>query len=207
MIHSVSNKDTKIAQTDSRRGSSQLCSEAKKEVLSMLEKRGLRNNPVSDITKIMSNGRLERQKQKLYEVKINSIECAIRFQTNRILELQSEVKELKEELRDDPDDFANRDMLIQTKEALPKIRVDKQELYNSWKTITSSDQTRRGVVNIACEEEGNVSVCTPSNTSICEILASKRARLISPLKIILSCDVGENRPSSEPTNVPNKSVY
>ena len=78
----------------------------------MLGKRGLRNNPVSDITKIMSNGRLEQQKQKLYEVKIDSIEYDIRFQTNRILELQSEVKELKEELRDDPDDLANQDMLI-----------------------------------------------------------------------------------------------
>ena len=43
----------------------------------------------------MSNGRLERQKQKLYEVKIDSVEYDIRFQTNRILELQSEVKELK----------------------------------------------------------------------------------------------------------------
>ena len=121
MIHSVCNKDTKISPADSRRGSTQLCSEAKKEVVSMLEKRGLRNNPVSDITKIMSNGRLERQKQKLYEVKIDSIEYDIRFQTNRILELQSEVKELKEDLRDDPEDLTNRELLIKTKEALKKI--------------------------------------------------------------------------------------
>ena len=121
MINSVSNRDTKIAQTDSRRGSSQLCSETKKEVVSMLEKRGLRNNPVSDITKIMSNGRLERQKQKLYEVKIDSIEYDIRFQTNRILELQSEVKELKEDLRDDPEDLTNRELLIKTKEGLKKF--------------------------------------------------------------------------------------
>ena len=95
MIHSVVYKDTKEAKTDCRYGSSQLWSDAKKEVVSMLEKRRLRNNPVSDITKIMSNGRLERQKQKLYEVKIDSIEYDIRFQMNRILELQSEVKELK----------------------------------------------------------------------------------------------------------------
>ena len=69
----------------------------------------------------MSNGRLERQKQKLYEVKIDSIEYDIRFQTNRILELQSEVKELKEDLRDDPEDFTNRELLIKTKEALKKF--------------------------------------------------------------------------------------
>ena len=69
----------------------------------------------------MSNGRLERQKQKLYEVKIDSIEYDIRFQTNRILELQSEVKELKEDLRDDPEDLTNRELLIKTKEALKKF--------------------------------------------------------------------------------------
>ena len=122
------------------------------------------------------------------------------------MELQSEVKELKEDLRDDPDDLANRDMLIKTKEALKKYHVDKQESYSSWKSITSSEQSRREIINIACEEEGNVSVSTPSIISIYETVASKRAKLISPLKMSLSCDVGEDLPSSEPMNVANKSV-
>ena len=115
MIHSVVQKETKITKTDSRRGSSVLLSDEKKEVLSLLEKSGVRKNSISDITTIMSNGRLERKKQKLYEVKIDSVEYDIRFHTNRILELQSEVKELKEELRDDPDDTENQIMLIKTK--------------------------------------------------------------------------------------------
>ena len=113
---------------------------------------------------------------------------------------------MKVDLRDDPEDLTNRELLIKTKEALKQIRVDKQELYNSWKSITSSEQSRREIINIACEEEGNISVCTPITISIRETVASKRAKLISPLKMNLSCDVGEDLPSSEPMNVPTKSV-
>ena len=78
-------------------------------------------------------------------------------------------------------------------------------MYNSWKSITSSEQSRREIINIACEGEGNVSVSTPSTISIYGTVASKRAKLISPIKISLSCDVGEDLLSSEAMNVANKS--
>ena len=76
----------------------------------------------------------------------------------------------------------------------------------TWKTIISIEQSRREVVNVACEEEGNVSVSTPSTINTCESSASKRARNISPQKIIFSSVEGEDLPSSEPPYVPNGSV-
>ena len=111
-------------------------------------------------TDIVVKGRQEVHKQKLFKLSLNSIEFKLRYAGEQIVEIKEEIKELKEFLEDGDDD-ENKDTEIEVNKLqieLKNTRQRKKDLFDNWKSTTSSEESRRTLLDNEKDKKDNNSM-------------------------------------------------
>ena len=145
------------------------------------------------ITDIMVKGRQEMQKQKLFKLSVNRIEFELRYAGERIGEIKEEIKELKELLEDgDNDENVDTELEItELQKELRKTRQRKKKLFLSWKITTTSEESRRTLLNNEADGNDNTSMSVSTSnesTSMSVCKSNENIPLVfSPITISDDC--------------------